>query len=146
MRILQKKWLAAVLAVSMTVTPYMSAEGRENTKADYIKRYEKLEKRYGKELISDGDSTFEMRINTDKQFKAWDKELNYVYKKIYKKLDSSRKGKLKNAQLKWIKKKEKQAKKEAGKYTGGTMYPLVYTATLTDMTKKRLKWLIKNYG
>lgn len=49
------------------------------------------------------------------------------------------------SERKWIKTRERIAKKEAKDWLGGSGYPMIYCGSLTKTTKKRIKWLIRNY-
>ena len=65
-----------------------------------------------------------MNQDSYKEFKIWDKELNRVYKLLYKGLSAKQKKVLKKKQIRWIKKKEKEAAKEAAQWAGGSGQPL----------------------
>lgn len=142
----QKKTLLTIISLIIfsffvtTATPVKATTG-----SVYLKRYKKLEKKC-KKLFKYNGSQQEMNQESAEEYKLWDKELNYVYKKIYSKLTPEQQKKLKKSELVWIKTRDKKAKKSASEFEGGTMYPLVYNGTLTTLTKKRIKWLIKNYG
>ena len=75
-----------------------------------------------------------------------DKELNRVYKLLYKGLSAKQKKVLKKKQIRWIKKKEKEAAKEAAQWAGGSGQPLARNMVLITETKKRLRWLIRTYA
>ena len=74
------------------------------------------------------------------------KELKKVYKKVLKIINKSERKKLKSLQKKWLKKRESKAESDAYMCKGGSMYPLVYYNSKTSYTKKRIKWMIKNYA
>ena len=118
-------------------------------KQTYTKRYKKLEKKC-KKLFNYYDDPYASQATINQEaadeFKLWDKELNYQYKGIYKALSASKKKELKSRQIKWIQKKEKEAKADAAENEGGSLAPLLYYSSLRDSTKKRIKWLIKNYA
>ena len=80
------------------------------------------------------------------EYKLWDNELNSVYKKIKSSLSDKRAKQLVASEIKWIKKRDKKADKDAAGWVGGTGYTLMYKSSLTDQTKKRIKWLIRNYA
>ena len=113
-------------------------------KQKYTKRYKKLEKKCKEKYTYDAPQT-QMNIEAYEEYGLWDKELNTAYQDVYKRLSAKEQKKLKKSEQKWIKKKEKKAKKEAKWCEGGSMYPMVYAGNLTALTKKRIKWLIKNY-
>ena len=141
----QKKLLTIISLIIFSFLVTAATPVQATTGSVYLKRYKKLEKKCKKLFKYDGPQQ-EMNRESAEEYKLWDKELNYVYKKIYSKLTSEQQKKLKKSELAWIKTRDKKAKKSASEFDGGTMYPLVYNVTLTTLTKKRIKWLIKNYG
>ena len=113
-------------------------------KEKYTKRYQKLLKKCKKQFKYDG-SQAEMNQNAADEYELWDKELNVAYKEVYKSLNAAKQKELKKSERNWIRKKEKQARKDASDWEGGSGYPCVYYGSLTSLTKKRIKWLIGNY-
>lgn len=113
-------------------------------KQKYTKRYKKLEKKCKEKYTYDAPQQT-MNLESYEEYKLWDKELNTAYQDVYKRLSASAQKKLKKSEQKWIRKKEKKAEKEAKWCEGGSMYAMVYNRNLTGLTKKRIKWLIKNY-
>ena len=123
----------------------MSMTASASSKAAYLKSYMKLEKKCKKKFTYSGT---QMEINRDayNEYKLWDKELNRVYKKIKSSLSNKRANKLVVSERKWIKKRDKKAAKDASGWAGGTGYTMAYNGSLTDQTKSRIKWLIRNYA
>lgn len=113
-------------------------------KSTYTARYKKLEKKCRKLFKYDGSQS-EMTRDANEEYVLWDKELNYVYKKAMKKASKSQKNTLKSSERKWIKKRDRVAKEESKDWEGGSGYPMIYSGSLTQSTKKRIKWIIKNY-
>ncbi len=85
----------------------------------------------------------------------WDRELNIIYKKLYKSLSSEEQKLLKSSQLSWIQTRDKtfefQSKLFDKKYPGmGTMYSLMRAAKADELSsffiKSRVmlleKWLL----
>ncbi|RKI42610.1 DUF1311 domain-containing protein [bacterium D16-51] len=141
----RKKLLTVISLIIFSFLVTTAAPVHATTGSVYLKRYKNLEKQCKKLFKYDG-SQQEMNQESAKEYKLWDKELNYVYKEIYSKLTPNQQKKLKKSELEWIKARDKKAKKSASEFEGGTMYPLIYNETLINLTKKRIKWLIKNYG
>ncbi|RRD40609.1 DUF1311 domain-containing protein [Leptotrichia sp. OH3620_COT-345] len=111
--------------------------------AALIKRMEVLQKEVQAGL--DSGVTAEMKNATFKLQKAWDEELNKVYKLIIAKASKSEKEKLLNTQRAWIKKKEKAASEAAKKFEGGTFESLIYSQTELKFTEKRTIELARLY-
>ena len=108
-------------------------------------RYKRIEK-LCEEKYRSGMTQYEMNVDSNKEFKVWNKELTKVYKKEIKKLTKKKAKVLKKAQKKWKKMRIKYAKKSAAPSIEGSIYPLEYNMALTHYTKKRIKKLIKKYG
>lgn len=130
-------------AGSVGISYQVSAES--TAKQEYTRRYKKLNKKCKKKFPNDLPQV-QMNLNASEEYELWDKELNYIYNDIFQKLDDSQKKELTASELKWIKKKEKKAEIDASENEGGSIYPLVYYGSLTRSTKKRIRWLIKNYA
>lgn len=74
-------------------------------------------------------------------FKKADIELNVVYKKLISEGDSSR---LRVAQHSWLKYRDTQCEYYAHEMaSGGSMYPMVYSSCLADLTEKRVQELVE---
>lgn len=123
----------------------MSTTASANSKASYLKSYQKLVKKCNRKFTYTG-SQAEMNREACAEYKLWDNELNRVYKKIKSSLSDKRAKQLVASEIKWIKKRDKKADKDAAGWVGGTGYTLMYKSSLTDQTKKRIKWLIRNYA
>lgn len=130
----------SLLAGNVTAVTAVTA----GTGSVYMERYKKLEKKCKKKFKYDAPQLV-MNRQSAKEYKLWDKELNYVYKKIYSKLNTSKKEELKKSEIAWIKKRDKKAEKSASEFERGSMYPQVYNGKLVQLTKKRIKWIINNY-
>ena len=91
-------------------------------------------------------SQYEMNKDSGEEYKLWNKELNKDYNKIKKAMPNNKVKKLVASELKWIKKRDKTAKKAAADWKGGSGYTMIYNLSLTKQTKSRIKWLIKNYA
>ena len=76
-------------------------------------------------------------------YKAADNELNAVYKQIKERLkDNAEATKLLvDAQRAWIGFRDAECKFSSSGVTGGSVYPLVYSSCLTEVTKVRVEAL-----
>ena len=134
----------ACALLSVAVSPVTSSASDSALKKKYTRRYNKLKKKCKKKFTYNAPQV-EMNRQSYEEYTLWDEELNYVYKDIYKRLDSKGKSKLKKSEIKWIKKKEKRAEDEAAENIGGSIYPLIYNGSLIQSTKARIRWLIRKY-
>ncbi|VVO32787.1 lysozyme inhibitor LprI family protein [Pseudomonas fluorescens] len=80
------------------------------------------------------------------QNKAADKELNALYQQVTARLKSSpdRKALLVSTQRSWIAFRDAECKFSASAEEGGSIYPLIYSNCITDLTKARVE-TFKNY-
>ena len=133
--------LITTAAVSMAVPASAAVKKQSKRQVTLIRSYNKIYRKCKKNFKYDG-SQLEMNQDSYKEFKIWDKELNRVYKLLYKGLSAKQKKVLKKKQIRWIKKKEK----EAAQWAGGSGQPLARNMVLITETKKRLRWLIRIYA
>ena len=129
--------LITTAAVSMAVPASASVKKQSKRQVTLIRSYNKIYRKCKKNFKYDGPQ-LEMNQDSYKEFKIWDKELNRVYKLLYKGLSAKQK--------KVLKKKEKEAAKEAAQWAGGSGQPLARNMVLITETKKRLRWLIRTYA
>ena len=114
-------------------------------KDEYIQRYNDLKQKCKNKFQYDG-SQFDMNVDSYAEYKLWNKELNYVYNSIIKTLSNSEAKKLEASEKKWKKQRKKKATEDSAFCEGGTLHPLEYNSSMTAQTKKRIKWLVKNYA
>ncbi|MFG6395105.1 MAG: lysozyme inhibitor LprI family protein [Lachnospiraceae bacterium] len=141
---MNKKVLAILSIIVISLLTISAAPAKTYANSGYMERFNKLKKKCNKKFKYNGPQQ-EMNHESLEEFKLWDKELNYVYNDIYGKLNQEDQKELKKSELAWIKKRDKKAAEKSSEFEGGTMYPLVYNDILIKLTKKRIKWLIKNY-
>jgi len=79
----------------------------------------------------------DMNIQASTTFKKADKELNKIYTALFNKLDPAEKKALSAAEKAWITFRDFECKFECMENEGGSIYPLVYSSCLTNMTEKR---------
>lgn len=80
------------------------------------------------------------------QHKAADKELNVLYQQITQRLKSNPDSKklLLGAQRSWIAFRDAECKFASAGVEGGSVYPLIYSNCVTELTKARVE-TFKNY-
>ena len=87
------------------------------------------------------DSTAEMSECGGIEFTKADKELNEVYGKLMKMLDTEGQRRLKAAQRAWLSFRDADADFRADVHRGGTWEPITATAARTDLTRQRVNAL-----
>ena len=127
-----------------------------NTVTQQTNYEEELMKRMSSVKDTDFEgSTAEMVEQAEKARKAWDDELNKVYKLLMSELSGEQKAKLQNSEREWIKNIEKEIEKildeecgldEKGKrMTCGTVAAPIEAGTKMERTKERAIQLAKMY-
>lgn len=91
-------------------------------------------------------SQAEMNMEANQNFQKADKELNLAYSKLSKALEVKRRAKLKEAQRAWLKFRDAESAFWASEMEGGSAYPMLYSGTMANLTKKRAKELKEAYG
>ena len=132
----------------------------EETVANAVTQQTNYEEELMKRMSSVKDtdfegSTAEMAEQAEKARKAWDDELNKVYKLLMSELSGEQKAKLQNSEKEWIKNIEKEIEKildeecgldEKGKrMTCGTVVVPIEAGTKMERTKERAIQLAKMY-
>ena len=132
----------------------------EETVANAVTQQTNYEEELMKRMSSVKDtdfegSTAEMAEQAEKARKAWDDELNKVYKLLMSELSGEQKAKLQNSEREWIKNIEKEIEKildeecgldEKGKrMTCGTVAAPIEAGTKMERTKERAIQLAKMY-
>ena len=132
----------------------------EETVANAVTQQTNYEEELMKRMSSVKDtdfegSTAEMAEQAEKARKAWDDELNKVYKLLMSELSGEQKAKLQNSEREWIKNIEKEIEKmldeecgldEKGKrMTCGTVVVPIEAGTRMERTKERAIQLAKRY-
>ena len=132
----------------------------EETVANAVTQQTNYEEELMKRMSSVKDtdfegSTAEMAEQAEKARKAWDDELNKVYKLLMSELSGEQKEKLQNSEREWIKNIEKEIEKmldeecgldEKGKrMTCGTVVVPIEAGTRMERTKERAIQLAKMY-
>ncbi|MEH7386903.1 lysozyme inhibitor LprI family protein [Bacillus sp. JJ1521] len=119
-----------------------TAENSE-LKNQYLNELEAIEKEI--EIMPAGETQIEMEEIAAETYKIWDDQLNKIWKEIEKQLPAEKMDKLREEQRRWIKFKYETASKEAAKYEGGTMEPLVKISKQAEVTKERCYELVEKY-
>ena len=132
----------------------------EETVANAVPQQTNYEEELMKRMSSVKDtdfegSTAEMAEQAEKARKAWDDELNKVYKLLMSEISGEQKAKLQNSEREWIKNIEKEIEKildeecgldEKGKrMTCGTVVVPIEAGTRMERTKERAIQLAKMY-
>ena len=132
----------------------------EETVANAVTQQTNYEEELMKRMSSVKDtdfegSTAEMAEQAEKARKAWDDELNKVYKLLMSELSGEQKAKLQNSEREWIKNIEKEIEKmldeecgldeQGNRMTCGTVAAPIEAGTKMERTKERAIQLAKMY-
>ena len=80
-----------------------------------------------------------MNVCAAKDYEREDARLNKTYKELMNKLEPDRREKLKALETAWLKFRDLQCNFDSAPNEGGSIYPLVHSSCLTQMTKVRNK-------
>lgn len=84
-------------------------------------------------------SQIAMNICAGKDYEREDVRLNKNYNELFSKLDDSHRRRLKEVQRAWLNFRDLQCDYDSSQYEGGTIYSLVHSTCLLQMTKQRNK-------
>lgn len=82
-------------------------------------------------------TTVEINECTAREAKAADRKLNQTYQKLRPKLSTKQRQRLTQAQLDWIKFRDRTCEYEAGEWEGGTGASAAYSACISRVTQQR---------
>jgi uncharacterized protein YecT (DUF1311 family) len=82
-------------------------------------------------------NTIEINECAGRAAKAADRKLNQVYQQLRPKLSSKQRQRLTQAQLEWIKFRDRTCEYEAGEWEGGTGANAAYSSCLARVTTQR---------
>ena len=85
----------------------------------------------------------DMNYAAQQKYLIWDEALNQLWQDLKDLLSEEEMRQLTNDELQWIKDKEAAALEAAAEYEGGSMYPMVYSGTLAQLTKERVYALLE---
>jgi uncharacterized protein YecT (DUF1311 family) len=84
----------------------------------------------------------DLNICADRDFRAADAQLNGAYRAAMARLDSDGRDRLRAEERDWIAGRDRHCNAEAAEERGGSIFPMVYSGCLTEMTKARTKVLL----
>ncbi len=82
-------------------------------------------------------TTVEINECTGREAKAADRQLNQTYQKLRPKISTKQRQRLTQAQLDWIKFRDRTCEYEAGEWEGGTGASAAYSACISRVTQQR---------
>lgn len=124
------KRISALLVMLIIVVPCVSWAGEDVT--------DPIDKRL-EECIEKNPTTAGMTNCAYESMDAWDKEMNVVYKKLMKRLDTKGKTALKKSQIQWLKFRDDEFEFIAAYYDNfqGTMYIPMRANAMAQVVKER---------
>ncbi len=117
------------------------------TAESFQKKLEEVERIVEEMRDSEASSnTDSMKRIADQEYRLWDAELNRIYQAIMDLISEKEAEPLREEERQWIRERDQLAKQTSGKFKGGTMESLEYTASLAAATKERAYELLETYG
>lgn len=74
-----------------------------------------------------------------------DTVLNRTYQRIMKRLDPARQARLRASERHWLIERKRDCNSEAGTYSMGSWWPVMYGSCINDSTNIRIAWLQHHY-
>ena len=117
------------------------------TYEDFQKKLEEadniMEEMRESNLSSNTDS---LKMTAEYEYRLWDTELNRIYQAVIGLMSEKEAELLRTEERQWIRDRDRNAKQAAGKFKGGTMESLEYTASLANSTRERAYEILEEYG
>lgn len=107
-----------------------------------IERVERKDNKYQQELNNLEGQVF-INAHSSKLYSFWEDELNSLWKRLIKEVDTKTKKKLLKQQRAWIKRKEKNIEMAGKMYEGGSIQSQIMNTRGKDMTRARVYILAK---
>jgi uncharacterized protein YecT (DUF1311 family) len=88
---------------------------------------------------------FQSQMNSCAEFwaKAEEAKLNQIHQQLASKMEDSRREKLVETELAWVKSRDSACNSEAKEVEGGTIWPTIYYSCITEKTKQHRQELEK---
>lgn len=119
----------------------------KKTAADFRRRLEEIDGQIEDQRSrSDAYTTYDMWAMAENERKLWDGELNNIYTTIKDHIPADQVEALVKDERAWIVERDAKAAADAGKYEGGTLESVEYTASLASSTRERAYKLVEIYG
>ncbi|MDB5676802.1 MAG: hypothetical protein JWM65_3784 [Sphingomonas bacterium] len=74
-----------------------------------------------------------------------DAVLNRTYQQIMKRLDPTRQKKLRASERRWLVERKRDCNSEAGSYSTGSWWPVMYGSCINNSINIRVAWLQRHY-
>jgi len=85
----------------------------------------------------------DMNYAAQQKYQIWDDALDQLWRDLKELLNEEEMQQLTAEELAWIEEKEAAALEAAAEYEGGSLYPMVYSATLASLTRERVYELLE---
>lgn len=85
------------------------------------------------------DTQIAMNVCAARDFEREDKRLNQTYRDLLAKLEPAKREKLREVQRTWLSYRDLNCDFQSADYEGGSIYSLVQSSCLGEMTKQRTK-------
>lgn len=120
---------------------------KKKTAEDYRTRLEEIDSQIADQRSrNDGTTTYDMWAMAENERKLWDSELNSIYSVIKSHIPEGELEALVKDERAWIVSRDAKASEDAGKYAGGTLESVEYSASLAASTRDRAYYLVETYG
>ena len=138
---------AAGPGVSLGSSGGTDAGSEKKTAADFRRRLEEIDSQIEDQRSrNEAYTTYDMWTMAENERKLWDGELNNIYNTIKDHVPDDQVEALVKEERAWIVERDAKAAEDAGKYEGGTLESVEYSASLAASTRERAYALVETYG
>ena len=119
----------------------------KKTAEDFRRRLEEVDQQIADQRAANAAyTTYDMLNMAENERQLWDSELNHIYSTIKRHIPADREEALVKDERAWIARRDAKAAEDAGRYEGGTLESVEYTASLAASTRARAYELVELYG
>ena len=137
---------SAIISPLSGAAPGTAAAGIR-TEEEFRRRLEEVDELVESRRDSDAAATAEsLRRQADYEFRLWEEERSRIVQAILGVLGDEEAAAFQSAEQEWLRERDVTARQAAGRFPGGAMEELEYTASLAVTTRERAYALLDGYG
>ncbi len=137
---------SAIISPLSGAAPGTAAAGIR-TEEEFRRRLEEVDELVESRRDSDAAATAEsLRRQADYEFRLWEEERSRIVQAILGVLGDEEAAAFQSAEQEWLRERDVTARQAAGRFAGGAMEELEYTASLAVTTRERAYALLDGYG
>ena len=136
---------SAIISPLSGAAPGTAAAGIR-TEEEFRRRLEEVDELVESRRDSDAATAESLRRQADYEFRLWEEERSRIVQAILGVLGDEEAAAFQSAEQEWLRERDVTARQAAGRFAGGAMEELEYTASLAVTTRERAYALLDGYG